>query len=166
MNIHPLFVHFPIALLVMYSLLEIFRLHVITRQPQYFGIKAFLLLTGSVMAVLTAMTGDMAEEIVTKTQPALKDVIETHAMFAGMTVAIFGILAAAYLLEILHNRHICTRLVSNKLVRKLVRLVLRLSPLLAILGLVMITITGGLGASIVYGPDVDPFVTFIYGLFF
>jgi len=41
-----------------------------------------------------------------------------------------------------------------------------LIPLLALLGLVLIIITGGLGAAIVYGPNVDPFVNFIYSIFF
>ena len=37
-------------------------------------------------------------------------------------------------------------------------------PLLALLGLIAITITGGLGGAIVYGKDVDPIVSFIYKL--
>jgi hypothetical protein len=36
---------------------------------------------------------------------------------------------------------------------------------LSILGLAAITVTGALGASIVYGPNIDPFVHYIYRLF-
>jgi len=41
------------------------------------------------------------------------------------------------------------------------------SPLLAIpalIGLAAIVVTGALGAAIVYGPDIDPFVKIIYSL--
>lgn len=84
MNIHPLFVHFPIGILVLYTAFEFARLKFITKQQFYIPLKSIL--------------------------------------------AILGTAAA--------------------------------------LGLVAITITGGLGASIVYGPDVDPVVHFIYSLFF
>ena len=36
---------------------------------------------------------------------------------------------------------------------------------MALLALVGMTVTGALGAAIVYGPTADPFVTFIYHLF-
>ncbi len=42
-----------------------------------------------------------------------------------------------------------------------------MSPLvivLAIAGLVLMTVVGALGASLVYGPEIDPAVSFIYHL--
>ena len=38
--------------------------------------------------------------------------------------------------------------------------------LLALVGLVCITITGGLGGTMVYGPNADPFFGVIYKLMF
>ena len=38
--------------------------------------------------------------------------------------------------------------------------------LIALVGIVVITITGALGGAIVYGPEVDPIVSVIYHLFF
>ena len=40
------------------------------------------------------------------------------------------------------------------------------SALASALGLVAVTITGALGGALVYGPDVDPFVSLIYRLLF
>lgn len=39
-------------------------------------------------------------------------------------------------------------------------------PFLALIGLIAITMTGALGGAIVYGPNVDPVVKFVYSLFF
>jgi len=36
----------------------------------------------------------------------------------------------------------------------------------ALIGAVCLTITGALGGAMVYGPTSDPFVSFIYTLFF
>ncbi len=42
----------------------------------------------------------------------------------------------------------------------------RVSFILALIGIVGITITGTLGGAMVHGPEVDPFVSFVYHLFF
>lgn len=165
MNIHPIFTHFPIALLVLYSLLEVFRVRIITRHSHYFAIKAFLLIVGTLSAIVTFLTGDMAEELLTKTHPELHGLIETHSTFAGVSLALFGLLAAAYIMQILNEQGYWRSITNNKLVRTLVNWVMLAAPVIAVLGLAAITITGGLGGAIVYGPNVDPFVSAIYSLF-
>lgn len=165
MNIHPLFVHFPIGLLVTYAFLEMMRLRVLTSQPYYKPLKVFLLIAGTAMAYLTAMTGDWAEQMVTETNPDLRDLVERHALFAGTTITIFSLLAGAYILDWATHYSRLRPVVTHRCVRATVRIVFVSAPVLALLGLAAITITGGLGASIVYGPEVDPIVSMIYSLF-
>jgi hypothetical protein len=41
-----------------------------------------------------------------------------------------------------------------------------IAPLLALLGIIAVTITGALGGAIAHGADTDPVVQMIYSLFF
>ncbi len=171
MNIHPLFVHFPIALLVMYALMEITPRVWSSRASWWRSTKIFLVITGWVAAIPTLITGDMAGDIIGETQ-----LVETHASMAILTVIIFAIPVVAYLIEIFEalgwNHKVIERCSWCAPVIRFMRhfstLILR-SPIIsavAFLGMIFITITGGLGASIAYGPDIDPIVSFIYRLFF
>ena len=85
--------------------------------------------------------------------------VETHAFFATTATFIFSLLAISYLARLRNMVGIASRIANFILQRKI-------SILLASAGLIAILITGGLGASIVYGPDTDPFVSFVYKLFF
>lgn len=176
MNIHPIFVHFPIALLVAYSALEIatYLIPALRRQTWVFPVKAFLLLFGVASAFLALGTGETAEGLIADTSPRAY-IIETHSAFAGATTITYAILAAAYLIRIFDMKGWGIRLLDTngffavicRVKRIIARLVLDawLLPLLALFGLACITITGALGAAIVYGPDIDPFVFFIYHFF-
>ncbi len=176
MNIHPLFVHFPIGMLVVYGLMEL----VPERWTKYFswwgGAKRFLLAAGLVAAVPTLITGDMASDMIKGLVP--EELIETHEHAAGTTLLIFVVLAGAYLVRLFTETGWGDRMSAWLWKGKLAvmwRLKQRASgwiletpirPILALAGLISITITGGLGAAIVYGPNIDPVVTFIYKLFF
>lgn len=177
MNIHPLFVHFPIGLLVVYALLELIWSKKINKLSYWFYLKAFLVIVGSAMSVLTAVTGDLAEEALQKGGVTFSNnIIDVHAGFATFTVIVFALLSSAYLIAWIERSDIAEYITKqNNFVHKVYLWCLTykrylLSPsvriLLAFVGLVAITITGGLGAAIVYGPDIDPFVSVIYHLFF
>lgn len=175
MNIHPLFVHFPIALLIMYSILELasWGSRFVRRQAWVVPTKAFLLFTGVLAGFATLVTGEMAEEIVGR--GARSYIIEVHAPFAGMTIVLYLVLAVAYLVRIFDRHGWAERIVGHSQLRNrlwgikkwLAHMVLDvgLLPLIVLLALCGMTVTGALGASIVYGPHVDPFVSFIYHLF-
>lgn len=176
MNIHPLFVHFPIALFVIYSLLEVATAlwPTLRRQSWLFSVKAFLLFSGIVCAFIALFTGGLAEDLVRNSNPRAF-IIEVHAPFAGATSLLYIIIAAAYLVRIFDERGWGERIAGNShLLMSLWNFKKRfwygilnswLLPVLALAGLIGITVTSALGAAIVYGPQIDPFVSFIYHLF-
>ena len=164
MNIHPLFVHFPIGLLVCYSLLEIACLlfPVIRRSSWSFSVRVFLALFGILWAVPTIITGLLAKELVT-VPGSPSPVLALHQTFALSTVATYAVAALAYLIAVWGKKTMKTEGVYRAAERFIAS---PLASLFALSGMVLITITGGLGAAMVYGPDIDPFVKFIYSLFF
>lgn len=176
MNIHPLFVHFPIGLLVVYSVLEIiaYAWPSIRRQEWLFPVKAFLLFTGALGAFAALFTGGIAEDFIRHTSNYAY-IIKVHSTFAAVTTILYIILAGAYLVRIFDKNGWGNRMVgmSNPFMRiwnvkkYVAHLILDtwFLPVLALLALIGMTVTGALGAAIVYGPNADPFVSFIYHLF-
>ncbi len=175
MNIHPLLVHFPIGLLILYAGFEIVRLPWLVRQSWYFHIKAVLAILGTVAAYAAIITGGWFEETIPENAD-IRPIIEKHEMMAGVTAAIFTIIAVAYLFAWLKQEGVIEKLAlrlpwTSPIVTVLAALdglILSapISVILSLAGVVALTITGGLGASMVYGPDIDPFVTIIYHVFF
>lgn len=175
MNIHPIFVHFPIGLLGVYSVLELFAYAwpTLRRQSWLFPVNAFLLLAGVLSAFVALFTGGMAEDLVEGASRAY--ILELHAPIAGATTLLYVILAASYTVRIFQMKGWGNQLFGSsaffgpilRLKEYLAHLVLDtwLLPLLALLALIGMTVTGALGAAIVYGPDIDPVVSFIYHLF-
>lgn len=151
-NIHPLLVHFPIALLVVYSLLELTPVKRLTNLSYWFYIKITFLFLGILSIIPTGIAGKIIEE-----QFSEKDaLVELHSNFAIAASVVYAILAGIYFLALLNR--------SNKQIK----LILPTPVIVAIslLGLLLIVITGALGGIIVYGPNLDPFTAFIYSLFF
>src|ERR1051326_4143656 len=98
LNVHPIFVHFPVALLTIYCLLEFVRLRKVTSQPYWFYIKAMFVIIGSLATAAALITGDMAEDIVAGSDRALRHLIGVHSNWAVATTTIFGMLAFFYLI--------------------------------------------------------------------
>ncbi len=132
MNLHPIFVHFPIALLTLYAVLEIAiplkikfyklckwdkpetsprlaKLYELLINPVWNSIKAFLVIIGTLLAFPTLQTGEWAEETYMGTGVSeasqIGRLIETHSTFADFTVIVFSILAIGYLAQILWNTY-------------------------------------------------------------
>jgi uncharacterized membrane protein len=173
MNIHPLFVHFPIALLVVYSLLEI--VPGIRSRAWAQSAKVACLYIGVLGAIAALITGGMAEELVEGSHPRAY-ILEVHAPLAGLTSLIYLILAAAYLVRTFDTLGWGERIAGDsRILRALWEFKKRfwrpireswVTPVLALAGLVGMVMTGALGAAIVYGPSVDPVASFVYHLFF
>jgi len=175
MNIHPIFVHFPIGLLVVYALIELFESKRFRTSDVWLRVRAVLVIAGTLGAYFALSTGEMAEHIVEKERD-VHALIETHSLFAGLSTAIFSLLAVTYLIQIaagslLRTKPLFTRPAVaqlGRLLQTIARIVQKpiVIRILALFGLVLITITGALGGAIAYSPDVDPFVHTIYSLFF
>lgn len=175
MNIHPIVVHFPIALLTLYAICELIRFKKFTTRHYWFHVKAILIIAGLVSAQLALLTGEAVEHMFDKIDAGKKAIVPIHAFFAEATFSIFLILAIAYLslwIEYDAPKTLLTkypRLVTPwKNLLKISKWIIETpaSLALAFVGIVGVTITGALGGAMVHGPEVDPFVSFIYHLFF
>lgn len=171
MNIHPIFVHFPIALMTIYAVAELLRFKKIKETAYWFYVKAVLVIIGTISAFVALNTGDSAEHLANKD---LRPLIEIHSTFASASTWIFGFLAIVYLVSWISKSEFDQKLRSSKFSKiwnikvNIAQKILNgyLPVILALIGLATITITGALGGAIVYGPEIDPIVSFIYHLFF
>jgi len=165
MDLHPLTVHFPIALLSLYSAMELARLPVLMRQPFWFPLKAVLLIVGVVGAFVSLGTGEEAAEAAMGNLD--RQVLELHENFATVATWVYTVLTVGYVLMWLDRSTSKVRSLPAGLF--LVRLAgwIAASPLsmaFALAGLLLMTVVGALGASMVYGPEIDPAVSVIYHL--
>lgn len=151
-NIHPLLVHFPIALVIVYSLLEWVPVKRITSLSWWFYVKAAFLFFGVLATIPTGLSGKIIEGQF-RDKHAL---VELHSRFAVAASAVYAILAALYFLAWLRRTNSQIKFIVPKAV----------IVLLSIIGFFLIVVTGALGGIIVYGPNLDPFTAFIYQLFF
>jgi uncharacterized membrane protein len=169
MNIHPLFVHFPIALFLLYSLFEILRFNKIKNQPYWFYVKAILVIFGALAAWVTVFTGGMAEEIY---RGLPKAVVETHSTVAMFTTILYTIIALTYVIGWMRRRDFVpfknspflTKMWAYKLRFELLVTEKWLGVILALIGAGLISLTGALGGLLVYGPQNDPMSAFLYNL--
>jgi uncharacterized membrane protein len=168
MNIHPIFVHFPIALLTLYALLEIFPLGRWFPRAPWDTIKTFLVVLGTLGALAAIATGSLAEDLIT--DRSLRPVLHLHETFAYITLALFGLLAAAYVIRFIFRNYpnVKARFPAGSLIQNASDFILQgwVRVPLALLGMIAITVTGALGGTVVYGPGVDPVAAFVYSLFF
>ena len=169
MNIHPIFVHFPIALLTVYAILEMIHFRKLIYKIEFFYIKFLLLIIGTLGAFMSLATGDNAVRL----HRDVRALVHLHSNFATATTLIFGLLLLVYIFDWV-NLVFDEKLFSSKFskiwsLKKFVVHKVFSGPviiLLAILGLIALLITGALGGAIVYGVSGDPFTAFVYKLSF
>jgi uncharacterized membrane protein len=143
MDLHPILVHFPIGLLTIYAILELIRFKKIMVKPHWFHTKATFAIIGALFACLAYLTGPEGGEGTR--------LHEMHHTFATFTLIIFFVIALAYLLEWIKPSKYSLFIMRPYIIIPL-----------AILGLICITITGGLGGAMVYGTHFDPFMAPVF----
>lgn len=174
MNIHPILVHFPIALFTIYAICEMVRFKKVTTQHYWFHVKSIFVITGLITAQLALGSGEVIQKMFRDVSE--KDaIVPVHAIFAEATVGVFFILAFSYIILWIeydapktllgiypHFAKPWSRLV------KIAKWIINTpaSLVFAFIGLIGITITGALGGAMVHGPEIDPLVSFVYHLFF
>jgi len=95
-GLHPLIIHFPIALLLIAPLFVIVGAVLPAERGRVFLASAFLLvLLGSAAIFLAAQTGEAAGEVADQ-GPAVKSVLAQHQSLAQTTQALFSALTLAF----------------------------------------------------------------------
>ncbi len=105
-GLHPLIIHFPIALLLIVPLFVIAGLIFRQHRSTLMLVSLVLMLAGTVAAFVAVSTGEAAGELAERT-PAISAVLERHEdlaeltrnVFAGLTIVFAGILVAPRLFK-------------------------------------------------------------------
>jgi uncharacterized membrane protein len=170
LNIHPLMVHFPIAILSLYAVAEILRFRALTSREWWFNFRAVLVIVGAVAALVTIQTGTWIGDMIPSSSPSYP-VLQMHALMATSTGILFCVLALIYIFAVLMRYGFLEMGKQLSFLRPLGRFCdwLVKSPIVAIvalIGLCTLILTGTLGGILVYGPDLDPATKFVYQLLF
>lgn len=149
-NIHPIIVHFPIALLFVYSLLKIIPLYKWFPQAGWKQTERVFLILGFIGACVALYTGEIAEHLVRPSH----DLVEMHAAFATISVCIYGALLLGDIIMWIGSKRLLPKFIiglGKILTHRAIGVILALCALVAI------SVTGLLGGVMVYGTSADPF---------
>ncbi|MCC6639346.1 hypothetical protein IT409_02190 [Candidatus Falkowbacteria bacterium] len=180
MNFHSMFVHFPIALLMIYSLFEFVSFKFITKYENWFYIKATFLIIGFATAFPALLTGGILEDLSERQGTYEHRLIELHSTFAGATTIFYGLIAFVYIIALIAQVAKVRNYVAllnfmpawwgnlfQDACQNCVAIIKRQYLwITALIGIILISITGGLGGILSSGLGVDPFADAIYHLFF
>ncbi len=156
-NIHPIIVHFPVALLFIYSVVKIIPFGKWFPEVKWRHIERVLLTLGVLGAFGALLTGDAAKHLFGPNH----DLVEAHEMFASISTYLYCALLLGELASILNVRpyfierrqHLIGKIshyVESIFCHKI------LSRVIAFVALVSIIVTGMLGGVMVYGLTADP----------
>ncbi len=160
MNIHPIIVHFPIACLVLYTILEVLSLFKTSWREKLLTTKIFLLTIGVFGAFVAIQTGEIAQESMGNS-----NLLSAHKEYAQMAYKIYLIILILY---VLLWEKFALRF-KNNLIYRIISFVQGLHKygvvaLLALLACILLSIAGALGGAISHGSQADPIVKFVYDL--
>lgn len=152
MDIHPLVVHYPIALLTLYAVFELVSVRKLQEKAYWFYVKAIFVILGTLGAAVSAVSGFFATHLVRGVP-----LVEMHLRFALVSTGIFLLISGLYAFAWWGNVR------ASKLAAKIIFDRWVMVPL-ALGGLVAVVVAGGLGGAIVYGTDFDPLMAPVFNL--
>ncbi|MCA9352805.1 hypothetical protein KC901_01335 [Patescibacteria group bacterium] len=165
-NLHPIFVHFPIAFLLLYSVVKILPFRRWFPGTSWNHIYKILLIPGVIGAYLSMATGETAAHL---TRPD-RDLVGLHEFFAGATTNIYLILLIGeffpVILRVLRNIKHIPRVVV-RIVYQLGRIINHPTVMigLALVGAIALFLTGVFGGILTHGTSADPLAPFILNIF-
>ncbi|MCE0454255.1 hypothetical protein FH179_00170 [Staphylococcus haemolyticus] len=137
MPLHPLFIHFPIALLSLATIISI--LHLFLKKINLSITLTTLLTTGMVFGIISYMLGDSGEAFAIQHYGVkhVEKLVHLHETFALASLIAYGLATLTQLgnMWFVKYKKICTVA----------------TIILTIIGLILLVIAGHLGASITYG---------------
>ena len=160
-NLHPIIVHFPIALLTFYVGIEIASLHPKLRNNKtVYYIKLVLLLAGTLGTIAGIVSGEAAQELVGKST-----LVHTHEQFAEMTRNVFLLLSIIYIAKLYtYEKQAAVAKALPPFLQNIFTAIAKYAAkffvpqILAVIGLFVVTVTWALGGAMVYGKTADPIV--------
>ena len=156
-NIHPIFVHCPIALLFTYSIIKILPFKKWFPSFAWRDIERVFLVVGVLGAFVALATGDTAEHLIHPNH----QLVNMHSTFGALSTWIYEALLigeiAAYVKERKYSWAVNPSALS-KLISFLEQVLCNrvVSIILALAGFIAISITGMLGGVLAYGTTADP----------
>lgn len=91
-NIHPKIVHFPLAFLALYPLMEL--IFILTKKDFFTKAATLFLVIGTIGALLAVFTGNQAHTYIKNWSDASSNIFDSHQTFANLTMWFFtGLLA-------------------------------------------------------------------------
>lgn len=164
-NIHPIVVHFPIALLFVYSIIKLLPFQKWFPNVVWRDIERLLLVIGLGGAYLSLSTGEQAADL---TRPN-ESLVEAHEFFANFSTRMYLLILIGEVASYLNNKNYNFISKINFLPRLLIWIEKILTnknlvAILVILGFISLFLTGLLGGVLVYGITADPLAPFILKL--
>ncbi len=140
-SLHPKIIHFPIALFIVYTFLEIVGL---VFKKDIFTKAAFIILILGVLGALAAvLTGNQAEEVWKNWTGASKNLLDEHETFATITLWYF------FALLILRTIFVINVEIKNKFIDHAAKMKIAF-VILALAGCYFVYETGEHGGKMVY----------------
>lgn len=164
MNLHSIFIHFPIACLVLYSCLECLSFVWKSKSDYFKNTKIFLLITWVVFAFISLQTGEVAEELLGRST-----LTQAHSQFADITYSLYLIILVIYIIS---REVVALKLkqyTNSTIVSWIVSIIWWIQKywimaLLSLIAMVVLSITWALWGAISHGPSADPVVQFVYDI--
>lgn len=147
--LHPIIVHFPIALLTLYGVLELIRFQKFLDKPYWFYVKATLITFGALGALAGVITGG----ITSGWYIGGPKIFVMHQIFGLITLILSAVIALGYQFH-WHKMNRFSEFVMRP----------KILVVLAILLLFSTTTVGGIGGAMVRGTDFDPLMAPIFKL--